>query len=127
MSRAHSKPTKNRAKGSEAEISIEQCLLVQDEIWRIVSNAARTEACLPLWKQAQKIAGGFPAADVSLQSIADALVYAAIDRGVAIEVVTPAPRQAIPGFLSLVGKKRKQESDGRTGPTFASVPIPAAT
>ncbi len=125
MSRARSKPVKNRAEGSS--IPIEQCLLVQDEIWRIVSNAARSKARLSLSKQAQKIAGGYPAAGLSPQTIADALVYAAVDCGVAFEIARPAPRQAIPGFLALVGKKRNQETEGRTRPTLAGVPIPAAT
>ncbi len=127
MSRARNKSAKSAVQVLEVGVPIEQCLLVQDEIWRIVSNAAHSNSRLSLGKQARKIASGYPATGFSLQNITDALVFAAVDCGVAFEVASPAPRQAIPGFLALVGKKRKPESDARMRPTFAGVPIPAAT
>jgi hypothetical protein len=128
MSRARSsKSAKSAVQVIEVGVPIEQCLLVQDEIWRIVSNAAHSNSRISLGKQARKIASSFPATGFSLQSITDALVFAAVDCGVAFEVATPAPRQAIPGFLALVGKKRKVESEAKLRPTFAGVQIPAAT
>jgi hypothetical protein len=123
MSRARGKPTKNEIRGSEEGVPIEQCLLVQEEIWRVVSDVARTETRLSLEKQARKIAGVFPAADLSPESIVDALVFAAVDFGVAVE---PAPRQPRSRLLSLVGKK-KTRGEGKARPTFAGVPIPATT
>ena len=125
MSRARSKPTTNE--GSEAGAPIEQCVLVQEEIWRAVLDAARGEAPLSLSKQVRKIARGFPAAGLSTRDIADALVYAAVDRGVAVEVTNPAPHQAldISGLLSLVGRKRKTQADAKLRSSVIGAQIPA--
>ena len=127
MSHARSKPAIGAIEDPKAGIPIEQCLLVQDEIWRIVADAARSGSRLSLGKQARRIAGNYPAAGLALQSIMDALVYAAVDCGVAFEVAGSAARPTIdvPGLFAFVGKKRK--SGAKTRPTFAGVPIPATT
>ena len=126
MSRARSKPTTNE--GSEAGSSVEQCVLVQEEIWRAVLDAARGEAPLSLSKAVRKIARGFPAAGFSPRDIADALIFAAVDRGVAVEMANPSPRGAIDitGLFALVGRKRRPQDNAKARPTFASDQISAA-
>jgi hypothetical protein len=128
MSRTRHKP-KLSVERPESGVPIEQCLLVQDEIWRIISEAARTGTRLSLNKQSEKIASGYSAAGFSPENIADALVFAAVDCGVAFEVPLPAPRPALdmPALFGLVSRKRKQQTDGKVRPTFAGVPIPAAS
>jgi hypothetical protein len=128
MSRTRTKP-RFSVERPEAGVPIEQCLLVQDEIWRIVSEAARTGARLSLKKQAEKIGSGFQSAGFSYEGIADALVFAAVDCGVAFEVALPASRPALdmPALFGLVSRKRKQQSDAKVRPTFGGVPIPATS
>jgi hypothetical protein len=126
MSRARSKPTMNE--GSETGAPVEQCVLVQEEVWRAVLDAARSDAPLSLGKQVRKIARGLPAAGFSARDIADALIYAAVDRGVAVEVTKPSPHLAldISGLFALVGRKRKPQDDATARPTFGAAPIAAA-
>ena len=127
MSRARSKPTTNE--GSEAGSSVEQCVLVQEEIWRAVLDAARGEAPLSLSKVVRKIARGFPAAGFSTRDIADALVYAAVDRGVAFEISSRAPLGVldVTGLFALVGRKRRPQGDAKMRPTFAGDEISATS
>jgi hypothetical protein len=129
MSRSRSKPTTNTAEAPEAGVAVEQCLLVQEEIWRIVSDVAQTDSRLSLGQHAQKVAGAFPGAGLSPTSIADALVYAAVDFGVPIEVKSPALRPAakVQGLFGLVGRKRKTRSGAGGRPTLAGIPLPATT
>ncbi len=129
MSRSRNKPTSNTAESSEAGVAVEQCLLVQEEIWRIVSDVAQTDSRLSLEQHAQKVAGAFPGAGLSPTSIADALVYAAVDFGVPIEVKSSAPRSAakVQGLFGLVGRRRKARSGAQGRPTLAGVPLSATT
>jgi hypothetical protein len=72
-----------------------QCLLVQAEIWRVISEAARKNASLSLSRQAQRIASTFPESGYSRADIADALVFAAVDEGVVLDAV-PTARAEVP-------------------------------
>jgi hypothetical protein len=130
MSRTRNKPAYDGVQDSAIGADeIEQCLLVQQEIWRIVTGVSRSKTLLPLAAQARRIAGLFPASGFTKENVADALVFAAVDSGVGVEVRV-SPRQqpvAAPGLLSLVGKSKKARSEKKTRPTFAGVPIPATT
>ena len=129
MARIRTKPADDTL--GDAGAPIEQCLIVQDEIWRIVLEAARTESRLSLAQQAKRIADAFPASGLTHESISDALVFAAIDAGVMIEIRKPVTRQAptidVPGIFAFVGRGRKARGGQRARPTFAGVPIPATT
>jgi hypothetical protein len=135
MARVRTKPAKQATGDAEAGVPIEQCLLVQDEIWRVVSEAASNGVRLSLSGVAQKIASAFPAAGLTLQNVADALVYAAIEYGVAFEprpkpvrqpTVRNVPSIDVPGLLAFVGRRRKSQGGERQSrPTFAGLPIPA--
>lgn len=127
MSRTRSKPAENSVQESAGADEIEQCLLVQQEIWRIVTGASRSQSLLPLAAQAHRIAGLFPASGFTQENIADAIVFAAVDSGAALAVRTPALQQpsVAPGLFSLVGKKRKPSGGKSARPTLAGVPIPA--
>ncbi len=123
MSRARSKQTTS---GTEnAESPIEQCRLVQDEVWRIVSRAAETETHLSVWKQAETIVTAFPASGLSLQNIADALVFAAVDRGATLELTSPAPASAIPTLFLRIGRKRSPDNRTKVPRSASGVAIPA--
>jgi hypothetical protein len=91
-----------------------QCLLVQDAIWQAVSEVARSDTSLALGQQAQSIAKTYPTSGFSRQDIEDALVFAAIDEGVAVDV-SPSKSQDDPiiEFRSLwraAGRKRQRKS-----------------
>jgi hypothetical protein len=103
-------------------------MLVQQEIWRIVSEAARTGSRVALKFEAQRIAKNHPGVGFSEQAVTDALVYAAVDTGVAFETRNGRrPTVEIPRILSLVGKRKRAsaEKPAKSRPTFAGVPIPA--
>ncbi len=127
MARARTKPTKEDVGNSGVGVPTEQSLLVQEEIWRIVSDAAETGSRLSLARTAQKIASDFPTAELSPVAITDALVFAAIEAGVAFETRLPARRHTVvvPGLIALVGGRRKSRGEGRAQPTLAGVPMPA--
>jgi hypothetical protein len=67
------------------EASQQQRLLLQEQIWRIVSRAARNDMPLAAAPCAQRLQREFSRAGLSLLSITDALVYAAVDAGVVVE------------------------------------------
>ena len=73
----------------------EQCLRVQDEIWRVVSEAAESGASVAAGSHAARIAGKFRQAGLAPQAIVDAIVYAAVDAGVALEL-QPSPARPAP-------------------------------
>jgi hypothetical protein len=128
MSRALSTQAELLAKESGTGAPIEQCMLVQQEIWRIVSEAARRGARIGLKQEAERIAREFPAEGFTVASVADAIVYAAVDCGVTFETRPKSrPTVEIPHILSLVSKRRKPraEKPSKARPTFAGVPIPA--
>ncbi len=133
MARARSKPTENTVAEGEVGVPVEQCLLIQDEIWRIVSDAERHDSCLSVTREARNIADAFPASGLSEQNIIDALVFAAVDIGVAVEIAKPATRPAqrptivVPGLLALVGGRRKAANPQKPRPTFAGVAMPATS
>jgi hypothetical protein len=76
----------------EAKVSQEQCLLIQEEIWRVVANAEQTGASICAGAVARKIETVFSASGLSSRDIADALIYAAVDAGVAVERQMSVPR-----------------------------------
>ncbi len=118
MSRARSKPVIEE--DLESGAPVEQCLLVQEEIWRAVSDAAREESPLSLARQVRKIVRGLPAAGFSTRDIADALVYAAVERGVVVDAAVAASRQTldISGLFARFGNKRPPQSDPDARATF---------
>ena len=123
---AHSEGRPERtAGGAETGIPVEQCVLVQDEVWRIVSEAARDGARLSLSRQAKAIAKAFPDAGVTSDLVADALVFAAVDRGVAIEARRSMPAIDVPGILALVGGKRKSRDRRKAGSGLTGLAVPA--
>ena len=129
MSRALSKPAESAAEEYGAGAPIEQCMLGQQEIWRIISEAARTSSRVALNAQAQRIAKGFAAAGFTTEAVADAIVYAAVDCGVSFETRSGwRPTVEIPRVLTLVGKRKKARAEkaAKARPTFAGVPIPAS-
>lgn len=87
-----------------------QCLLVQDAIWQAVSEAARSDTSLALGQQAQSIVRTYPTSGFSRQDIEDALVFAAVDEGVALDIgASAAPGVPTIEFRSLwraTGRKR---------------------
>ena len=89
-------PADNRSSkyqvSQEPEVSQEQCLLIQEEIWRVVADAERSGSSICAGAVAQRIESVFSASGLSGRNIADAVIYAAVDAGVAIERQMPAPR-----------------------------------
>jgi hypothetical protein len=83
---------------------------VQDEIWRIVHEAAQTGSGLSLMRRAKSICRAFPRAGFSLESISDALVFAAVDAGVLVERRRRPRRQvptiSLPAFVSGFGRRQ---------------------
>jgi hypothetical protein len=110
MTRSSGKPAKHEF--GDTRPRAEHRLLVQEEIWRVVSQAAETCSALSVRRQAQEILDTFPECGCSLQSISDALVFSAVDVGATVEV-RPG-RRALPeidvqGFLPFVRKRRRQK------------------
>ena len=70
------------------------CLRVQDEIWRVTAGAAQNQTPLCLPRAAKRIARQVPGSGFSLQSIEDAVVFAAIEAGVVVSRQPPAKRVA---------------------------------
>jgi hypothetical protein len=108
----------------------DQCLLVQEEIWRAVSEAAGKEASLSLSHQAQRIASAFPASGYSRRDIEDALVFAAVDEGAVVEIGPPArakvPLIEVSSLIRVAGRLRSKRG-GRANkePPSADVPLQA--
>jgi len=98
-----------RSDSAEAASKNRQCLAVQNEIWRIVNEAARTGSGLTISRRAKSIFRAFPTAGFSVESIGDALVFAAVDAGVAVERRRRPRRQvptiSLPAFVSAVGRR----------------------
>jgi hypothetical protein len=114
---------------AEAGVPIKQCLLVQQEIWRVVSEAAKSGLTFSPREQAERIAAEFPAAGFSSTNLADALVYAALECDL---VCAPRPtvrrqRPPIVDLIALVGGRRKTREAEHPRPRFAAAPIPVTT
>jgi hypothetical protein len=86
---------------------------------------------LSLEEEAQRIAKMFPSAELTREQIADALVFAAVDAGAALQVRAQPRRQVptivLPGAFFLLGGKRKRRREAEPPPTFAADPLPATT
>jgi hypothetical protein len=95
----------------------DQCLLVQDAIWVTVSEAAVNDRSLALGDEAQRIARTHPASGYSRQDIEDALVFAAVDEGVAVDIDSASLIQdPIADFRSLWrGGALRRTKKGRRG------------
>jgi hypothetical protein len=107
-----------------------QCLLVQEEIWRVVSEAGQAQTSLPLSQEARRIANAFPASGYSLKDIEDALVFAAVDEGVMLEI-RPAAREVpfieVRSLLRAAGRLRGRRSGrGVKKPPAAEAALQAA-
>ena len=76
------------------EAANDQCLQVQGEIWRAVTEAGRSDGNLSLRAETRRIAKAFPTSGYSPQDIKDALVFAAVDVGVAVAIAPPAEPSA---------------------------------
>jgi hypothetical protein len=103
--------------GAEKE---EEHLFVQDEVWRVVSEASEGNASIALTQQAQRIARKFPRSGLSEQHIKDALVFAAVDGGVALEIA-PAIRADVPfievsSLIRAAGRLRRRKGGRRKQP-----------
>ena len=79
----------------EPEVLQEQCLLIQEEIWRVVADAERRGASICAGTVARNIESAFSASGLSSRHIADAVIYAAVDAGVAVERQISVPRQFV--------------------------------
>ena len=117
-----------RSDSAEAASVNRQCLAVQNEIWLIVKEAARTESGLAITRRAKSIFRAFPTAGFSVESIGDAMVFAAVDAGVAIERRRQVPTISLPGLVSAVGRRRAEKSAPGSGRTRepADVVAPSA-
>lgn len=126
MARARSRSAKREI--GVAGVPIEQCLLVQQEIWRIVAEAEREGSELAVWAEARRIAVDMPASGFSLANIADGLVYAAVDLGVRLKAHPAAerPAPAVSSLMALV-RGRKARLPERPQPVFGGTALPAAT
>ena len=129
MARGRSKPATGETGDGEAGILVEHCLPIQDEIWRIVLNAGRLQTPLSLAEQSRKIAAMFPSAKLTPAQVADALVFAAVDAGVAFQTRALPKRQVptieLPGRFFRLSGKRKQRAADR--PNFATDPYSVTT
>lgn len=74
--------------GEEEELRAarQERLLLQEEIWRLVAEADGREASFSAQRHARRLEREFPQARLSLLNITDALVYAAVDAGVVVEM-----------------------------------------
>lgn len=86
-------PADNRSEAETSGRSEPEYLLVQKSVWRAVEEAAGNEASIPILKTAGEIGNAFPKSGLSARDIADALVFAAVDAGVAVERPIPQIRQ----------------------------------
>jgi hypothetical protein len=84
-------PTDVRSEDAQSEGP--DCLPVQDEIWRLVGEAADTGVPVSVSKLSQELAGRFPQSGLTVSAIADAVVYASVDAGVLLEGIVPQPRR----------------------------------
>ena len=102
----------------------EQCLRVQDEIWRVVSEAVESGASVAAGSHAARIAGKFRESGLAPRAIVDALVYAAVDAGVALEMQPPASRQAMPAKHARfsLAALRGSRPENRTGNAASFTP-----
>jgi hypothetical protein len=103
----------------------DQCLHVQGAIWVTVSEAAVNDKSLSLGDEAKRIARAHPASGYSRQDIEDALVFAAVDEGVAFDIASSdSMHDPIADFRSLwrgagrrrtkKGRRRRARSGART-------------
>ena len=83
-------PAEDRSGAEPSGSPNKDCLLVQEGVWRAVEEAAGKGASIAVLKVAEEIGGAFPRSGLSTRDIADALVFAAVDAGVAVE--RPVPR-----------------------------------
>jgi len=101
----------------------EQCLRVQDEIWRVVSEAVESGASVAAGSHAARIAAKFRESGLAPRAIVDALVYAAVDAGVALEMqpsrARPAPAKR-PRFS--LAALRGSRPENRTGNAASFTP-----
>jgi hypothetical protein len=105
---------------------------VQEEIWRVVSEAAQVQASLPLGREARRVANAFPASGYSLKDIEDALVFAAVDEGVVVEARPPVAREVpfieVRSLLRAAGRLRTKKGGRREKkPLAAEAALQAAT
>lgn len=111
--------------GSTRQAANDQCLQVQGEIWRAVAAADR-RGNLSLRDETRRIAKAFPASGYSPQDIKDALVFAAVDIGVAIEIA-PAAQPSAPvidvrALLRGKGRRMRKASRKAAAPALQEVP-----
>ena len=118
-------PADNRSSkqvSQEPEVSQEQCLLIQEEIWRVVADAERNGSSICAGAVAQRIESVFSASGLSSRNITDAVIYAAVDAGVAVERQMPAPRpfvvERLPRF-SLAALRGRAAGGGIVAPPRA--------
>lgn len=108
----------------------DQCLLVQDAIWVAVSEAAVNDKSLPLGDEAHRIARTYPASGYSRQDIEDALVFAAVDEGVAVDIDSSGLIQhPIADFRALwrgAGRRRTKKARRRRVRSGAGIPLHAS-
>jgi hypothetical protein len=86
-------PARNRSSEENIPGPTDQCLSVQEEIWRIVEEAADSGKFIAASATVRHIESAFPQSGLSARNIADALVYAAVDAGVLLEHQQPMSRQ----------------------------------
>lgn len=131
MTSVSSVPAKARKADAKSGAN-EQCLLVQEEIWRVVSEAGQAATSLPLSQEARRIANASPASGYSLKDIEDALVFAAVDEGVLLEIRPPAAREVpfieVRSLLRAAGRLRGRRSGrGEKKPPAVEASLQAAT
>jgi len=88
-------PAESRSSSDNTGSQEDSCRCVQEEIWRIVGEAARNGTSISTALAAREIEGAFPKSGLTTRNIADALVYAAVDAGVMLERKPPLPRQVL--------------------------------
>jgi hypothetical protein len=114
-------------KGAESD---SEDLIVQEEIWRVVSEASQGNGGIALTRQAQRISRKFPRSGFSEQHIKDALVFAAVDQGVALEIA-PAVRADVPfievsSLIRAAGRLGRRKGGRRKHPVMdAALPATA--
>ena len=102
-----------RSFGAEASGSSQkEFLRVQESVWRMVQAAYESGSSLVVVNAATEIGKAHPNAGLSDRDIADALVFAAVDHGVAIERTVPRVRHLKLPRLSLGALRQAANSAG---------------
>jgi hypothetical protein len=121
-------PAEDNSSKRQAGASHEQCLLIQDEIWRVVADAERSGGSICATTAVQKIEGAFASSGLSGRDIADALIYAAVDAGVAVVRRPSVPRQTavecLPRF-SFAALRGRPPAGDMAVPPRATAPLEA--